>query len=111
MLPPQSIERFRVGKIHWRFKGKSMIRMGRSSSKEQTNDTQNYQESQPANSNNFYQYASETQSPPVQQSTGFDSESMARDIQEGRLSGYVGSGTVLTGETSFQAMLRIDGHL
>jgi cytoskeletal protein CcmA (bactofilin family) len=36
---------------------------------------------------------------------------MARDIKEGRLSGYVGNGTVLTGETSFQAMLRIDGHL
>ena len=40
-----------------------------------------------------------------------DVDSMARDIQEGRLSGYVGNGTVLTGETSFQAMLRIDGHL
>ena len=36
---------------------------------------------------------------------------MARDIKEGRLSGYVGNGTVLTGETAFQAMLRIDGHL
>ncbi len=40
-----------------------------------------------------------------------DSESMARDIKEGRLSGFVGNGTVLTGETTFQAMLRIDGHL
>ena len=36
---------------------------------------------------------------------------MARDIKEGRLSGYVGNGTTLTGETSFQAMLRVDGHL
>lgn len=36
---------------------------------------------------------------------------MARDIKEGRLSGFVGNGTVLTGETTFQAMLRIDGHL
>jgi cytoskeletal protein CcmA (bactofilin family) len=40
-----------------------------------------------------------------------DSESMARDIKEGRLSGFVGNGTVLTGETNFQAMLRVDGHL
>lgn len=40
-----------------------------------------------------------------------DSESMARDIKEGRLSGFVGSGTTLTGETSFKAMLRVDGHL
>jgi cytoskeletal protein CcmA (bactofilin family) len=40
-----------------------------------------------------------------------ESESMARDIKEGRLSGFVGHGTVLTGETNFQAMLRVDGHL
>ena len=40
-----------------------------------------------------------------------ESEAMARDIKEGRLSGFVGSGTVLTGETNFQAMLRVDGHL
>lgn len=40
-----------------------------------------------------------------------DSETMARDIKEGRLSGFVGHGTVLTGETNFQAMLRVDGVL
>ncbi|MBC7795959.1 MAG: polymer-forming cytoskeletal protein [Pyrinomonadaceae bacterium] len=40
-----------------------------------------------------------------------ESESMARDIKEGRLSGFVGSGTMLTGETNFKAMLRVDGHL
>lgn len=40
-----------------------------------------------------------------------ESESMARDIKEGRLSGYVGTGTVLTGETNFQSMLRVDGHI
>jgi cytoskeletal protein CcmA (bactofilin family) len=36
---------------------------------------------------------------------------MARDIKEGRLSGFVGHGTTLTGETDFHAMLRVDGHL
>jgi cytoskeletal protein CcmA (bactofilin family) len=40
-----------------------------------------------------------------------ESESMARDIKEGRLSGFVGAGTVLTGETTFKSMLRVDGHL
>lgn len=40
-----------------------------------------------------------------------DSESMARDIKEGRLSGFVGSGTTLTGETTFKATLRVDGHI
>lgn len=91
-----------------------MIRMGRSSSREQTNDTQNYQETQPqTNTSGIYQYSDEPQSTaPSPQRVGVsDSESMARDIKEGRLSGYVGNGTVLTGETSFQAMLRIDGHL
>jgi cytoskeletal protein CcmA (bactofilin family) len=40
-----------------------------------------------------------------------ESESMARDIKEGRLSGYVGHGTTLTGETHFQSILRVDGEL
>lgn len=86
-----------------------MIRMGRSSTREQSNDTQNYQEQQ-TNSNGIYQYQSEPRE-SVSTYAISDSESMARDIKEGRLSGYVGNGTVLTGETSFQAMLRIDGHL
>jgi len=85
-----------------------MIRMGRSSVKEQANETPSYQQEQ--TNNNFYQYSNETQSAPSRTVVS-DSESMARDIKEGRLSGYVGNGTVLTGETSFQAMLRIDGHL
>ena len=40
-----------------------------------------------------------------------ESESLARDIKEGTLSGFVGSGTVITGEASFKAMMRIDGQL
>jgi len=40
-----------------------------------------------------------------------ESELMAKDIKDGRLSGFVGSGTVLTGETTFDSMLRVDGHL
>ena len=82
--------------------------MGRSSRSEQ-DDTNSYQshtpEPTPAPS---YQQAVETGtvSRPVT-----DSESMARDIKEGRLSGFVGHGTTLTGETAFQAMLRVDGHL
>jgi cytoskeletal protein CcmA (bactofilin family) len=56
-----------------------------------------------------YQYQSEAVAAPSRAIT--DSESMARDIKEGRLSGFVGHGTVLTGETNFEAMLRVDGHL
>ena len=40
-----------------------------------------------------------------------ESESLARDIKEGTLSGFVGNGTVLTGEATFRGMLRVDGHL
>jgi len=40
-----------------------------------------------------------------------ESESLARDIKEGTLSGFVGSGTAFTGEATFKAMMRIDGQL
>ncbi|MBA2339849.1 MAG: polymer-forming cytoskeletal protein [Pyrinomonadaceae bacterium] len=40
-----------------------------------------------------------------------ESETLAREIKEGTLSGFVGSGTVLTGEANFKGMLRVDGHL
>ena len=40
-----------------------------------------------------------------------ESEAVARDIKDGNLSGFVGSGTALTGEVTFKSMLRIDGHL
>ncbi len=90
-----------------------MIRMGRSSKPEQASDsTQGFQE-QPlhtsAGANATYPFTSENL--PTSSRAISESESMARDIKEGRLSGYVGAGTTLTGETSFQAMLRVDGHL
>jgi cytoskeletal protein CcmA (bactofilin family) len=40
-----------------------------------------------------------------------ESETLARDIKEGTLSGYIGSGSVVTGEATFKAMMRIDGQL
>jgi cytoskeletal protein CcmA (bactofilin family) len=79
--------------------------MGRSSKTEQSNETTQYQNQTQASS---YSYSTPPTAPRGAMS---DSESMARDIKEGRLSGFVGNGTVLTGETNFQAMLRVDGHL
>lgn len=85
-----------------------MIRMGRSSKTESpTSDATESYQGQTYNSGSSYQYNNETSSGRAIS----DSETMARDIKEGRLSGFVGHGTVLTGETTFQAMLRIDGHL
>ncbi len=85
-----------------------MIRMGRSSKTEQPNEqinTPSVPVSQPPR--NTYQTGNMMSSGNAVS----ESEAMARDIKEGRLSGFVGNGTVLTGETSFLAMLRIDGHL
>ena len=39
-----------------------------------------------------------------------ESETIAREIKDGTLSGFVASGTSVTGEATFKAMLRIDGH-
>jgi len=39
-----------------------------------------------------------------------DSETIARDIKDGTLNGFVCSGTFVTGEATFNAMLRIDGR-
>ena len=83
-----------------------MIRMGRSSKSEQpdTTDFQGHTSTPPAQ----YSYGTEAQASPR---VVTDSESIARDIKEGRLSGFVGHGTTLTGETNFQMMLRVDGQL
>ncbi len=81
--------------------------MGRNSRSEQTNET-DFQSQTPA-SGSSYQYGAETAT--ASSRVVSDSESIARDIKEGRLSGFVGHGTVLTGETNFQMMLRVDGHL
>lgn len=75
-----------------------------------TNGTANGTTNGSANGNAVahYQYPVETSttSRPMN-----ESESLARDIKEGTLSGYVGNGTTLTGEATFKGMLRVDGHL
>lgn len=40
-----------------------------------------------------------------------ETESLARDIREGVVSGFVGGGTTLKGDANFKGMLRVDGHL
>lgn len=85
-----------------------MIRMGRSS-KSELGETNDYQSNLSNPTPAAYQYGSEN--PQANPRVVTDSESIARDIKEGRLSGFVGHGTVLTGETHFQMMLRVDGQL
>ncbi len=83
-----------------------MIRMGRNSRSEPSIEPNYPSQSPESTSSNLYTNENVQSSRVVT-----DSESMARDIKEGRLSGFVGHGTVLTGETVFEAMLRVDGHL
>ncbi|HBR56504.1 MAG TPA: hypothetical protein DEA22_03395 [Blastocatellia bacterium] len=83
-----------------------MIRMGKSSRPEQSDTSHLQHQSSPYGSG-----YSHSEGIPSSSRAITDSESMARDIKEGRLSGFVGHGTVLSGETNFQAMLRVDGHL
>ena len=82
-----------------------MIRMGRGNRSDQpgSSDIQEQPAIEP------YRYATEAQATGTRAIS--ESDSMARDIKEGRLSGFVGHGTTLTGETQFHAMLRVDGHL
>lgn len=83
-----------------------MIRMGRNSKPE--NNEPSYSPT-PATPSATQSYGTDSSAASSRAVT--DSESMARDIKEGRLSGFVGHGTILSGDTNFQAMLRVDGQL
>jgi cytoskeletal protein CcmA (bactofilin family) len=51
-----------------------------------------------------------TEAAPGTRGAMTESETLARDIKEGTLSGFVGGGTDVTGEANFKAMMRVDGH-
>ena len=101
-----------------------MLRMGKNTKdqteSEQTTDSQTTQFNASRNYGSSYQQqqqpAAETQYRPQADTNASsravtESESLARDIKEGLLSGFVGNGTTLTGEANFKGMLRVDGHL
>ena len=81
-----------------------MIRMGRGNK-----DAPEYG-NEPQQPTSYSSYSTESAQPAASRAIS-ESDSMARDIKEGRLSGFVGHGTTLTGETEFHAMLRVDGRL
>jgi cytoskeletal protein CcmA (bactofilin family) len=105
-----------------------MLRMGKNTKdqteSEQTTDSQTTQYNA-SRSSYAPAYQSQSAETPPQQQQQYrpqgdsnssaravtESESLARDIKEGLLSGFVGNGTALTGEASFKGMLRVDGHL
>src|SRR5262245_56021235 len=85
-----------------------MLRMGKNPNEEKTqgNDLQGQRSYTP------YQTETTTRPPAAEPVTKAytESESIAREIKDGTLSGFVGAGTTISGEATFKAMLRIDGH-
>jgi cytoskeletal protein CcmA (bactofilin family) len=96
-----------------------MLRIGKNPKDQEDNDHSSHKAEVPDYSTaKTYSYqgtgveakpATETASTPSRAMT--ESETLARDIKEGTLSGFVGGGTVVTGEANFKAMMRVDGHL
>ena len=85
-----------------------MLRMGKTEVKSQTLETDySKQGYSPYQSNDAYRPTSDVASSSKALT---ESETIAREIKDGSLSGFVGSGTVITGEASFKSMLRVDGR-
>ena len=98
-----------------------MLRIGKNAKDQEENDHSSQRPEVPDYSTPktypSYQTTSAESKPAVEPTTGAssramtESETLARDIKEGTLSGFVGGGTVVTGEANFKAMMRIDGHM
>jgi cytoskeletal protein CcmA (bactofilin family) len=98
-----------------------MLRIGKNAKDQEDNDHSNQRPEIPDYSTPktypSYQSTSTEPKPAVETASGgstramTESETLAKDIKEGTLSGFVGGGTVVTGEANFKAMMRIDGHM
>lgn len=95
-----------------------MLRIGKNPKEHEENDNSSHKQEAPdpaAKTYPSYQ-GTATEPKPADASAASaramtESETLARDIKEGTLSGFVGGGTVVTGEANFKAMMRVDGHL
>ncbi len=97
-----------------------MLRIGKNPKDQEDNDHSSHRPEVPdqptAKTYSSYQGTSVESKPAAEVSTSgsramTESETLAKDIKEGTLSGFVGGGTVVTGEANFKAMMRVDGHL
>jgi cytoskeletal protein CcmA (bactofilin family) len=97
-----------------------MLRIGKNPKDQQSDEhTSDKQDASAYNSprNNYPSHQGTTETKPGGETSQIsakamtESETLARDIKEGTLSGFVGNGTSVTGEATFKAMLRVDGHL
>jgi len=90
-----------------------MLRIGQNPN-EETSPTQASKESDYP-TNKFPNQGSETNTrPPIEVASApralTESEVIANEIKDGTLSGFVSSGTFVTGEVKFKEMLRVDGR-
>jgi cytoskeletal protein CcmA (bactofilin family) len=92
-----------------------MLRMGKNPNEDKS-QTQTHTDTESYSTRSYSPYQSnETPARPVIENAATpkaltESETIAREIKDGSLSGFVGSGTVITGEASFKSMLRVDGR-
>jgi cytoskeletal protein CcmA (bactofilin family) len=84
-----------------------MLRMGKTEEKSQAQETDTNKGYSPYQSNETYR---PTPDAAAASKALTESETIAREIKDGSLSGFVGSGTVITGESTFKSMLRVDGR-
>ena len=88
-----------------------MLRMGKNPNEEKSQSQT--QTAEPYSPRSYSPYQSGEQKPaetPLAPKALSESENIAREIKDGTLSGFVGSGTSITGEATFKSMLRIDGR-
>lgn len=93
-----------------------MLRIGKNPKEQEEHDNASTKQETPDYSRNYSSsYQAATEPKPVETASAnramTESETLARDIKEGTLSGFVGGGTTVTGEANFKAMMRVDGHL
>ncbi len=84
-----------------------MLRMGKTEEKSQAQETDLNKGYSPYQGNETYR---PTPDAAAASKALTESETIAREIKDGSLSGFVGSGTVITGEATFKSMLRVDGR-
>ena len=87
-----------------------MLRMGKNPNEEKSpTQTQAGGDTYGQRTYTPYQPEQKAPEPPAAQRALSESETVAREIKDGTLSGFVGSGTAITGEATFKSLLRIDG--
>ena len=99
-----------------------MLRMGKSPKQEPTDSAKQMVTEQPTYAVPAqpapppqYTYAETPARPAIETPSTpravLETESLAREIKDGTMSGFVGGGTTLSGEAVFKGMMRVDGHL